>query len=333
MVASPKLGRGGGGKGFRCSRKRERIIHCRARRACRDYRDAIAAEGSRHQGGREHLAYLELSEARYRADLLDGLHSIGESKHLPGEGLGLGLAEELLQRGGRRENGLERAELAKDPITVLNAPDAREEQSRSRELEIDGAFGKGLRSELIRPLLPRVEIGQDLLDLDAGRLRELALRDVAELGEHLGQGITGRDPRLRHLHLIRPELSFLYENRGELVLGIVGRGEQDLAVAEIDRLLQRSALELERARYRSPMQLDEEVERGFPAQIPAFSVFHQTCLRNPLSAGCEAEEDGGTSTTTLNNTTKSALALGTSCRTHHRCPGDKEVSTGVDTLM
>jgi hypothetical protein len=38
------------------------------------------------------------------------------------------------------------------------------------------------------------------------------------------------------------------------------------------------------------MQLNEEIERGLPAQIPAFSVFHQTCLRNPQSAGREAEE-------------------------------------------
>src|SRR3989304_10049624 len=103
------------------ARKRESIV------ARRHHRGVAPAEGPSYEGGREHLAYLELSEARYRSDLLDGLPSVGEPEHLPREMLGVGLAKKLLERGGWLQNGVERAELTQDPIAVLYSADAREE--------------------------------------------------------------------------------------------------------------------------------------------------------------------------------------------------------------
>jgi len=84
------------------------------------------------------------------------------------------------------------------------------------------------------------------------------LADEAGVGQHLGQRVARSDLRVDVLELLGGDLAALDEDRPELVARVVRGAEQDPARSEIQRLVVRGPLDLQRAGRASTMELDDD---------------------------------------------------------------------------
>src|SRR6185436_20617087 len=113
------------------------------------------------------------------------------------------------------------------------------------------------------------DVREDALHLRPRRVRELALRDEARVGQDLRERIAGADLRVDVGELLRRDLAALDQDRAELVARVVRRSEQDTAAAKVEGFVIRRSLHLERAGGAPAVKLHDEEGKGLGIDLTA----------------------------------------------------------------